>query len=346
MRFGLIGVGSIGAVRAAALAKSAHAELVCVHDLDRARAAACAPGARFVAEPEMLISDPDVEAVIIATPPQFHEAFAVQALGAGKHVLVEKPMAPSVEACRRMVATSLEADRLLSIGFNHRYFAALKLVRDVVGSGRLGRLSHIKAFTGHVGLSEFKSAWMYDPAVMGGGALADNGVHMLDLCRYLMGDFTEVYGHVSDHVWNLGGAEDNAFALFRNGAGVTASLHASWSEWKGYRFHIEAYGDRGMARAYYAPMAATVIDFDRASGRRHVRRRFYPAAILREKLRGWQSTVCMAFVEELKDFAAAAQGRDAPRLATGADGLRCAQIAAAVYESSRSGHMVHLPPLN
>ena len=344
MKFGLIGAGSIGAIRAAALAKSALTELVAIHDLDAARAAACAPGAKFAVTPEALIDDPNVEAIIISTPPQFHEALAVAAMRAGKHVLVEKPMAATPEACERMIAVAKETGRLLTVGFNHRYFPAVKLVRDTVASGKIGKLSHMKGFTGHMGLQEFKAPWMYDPQIMGGGALADNGVHMLDMCRYVMGDFSEVFGYATDHVWNLGAAEDNAFALFRNAKGVTGSLHASWSEWKGYRFHIEAYGDKGMVRAYYAPMMATVITMDKPGGQREIKRLFYPELILREKLKGWQSTVIDTFLEEFAEFVAAAGGKTPDRLAMGFDGLRSVQVAKAVYESGKAGKAITLPP--
>lgn len=343
MKFGLIGAGGIGAVRASALKASKDCDLIAISDLNEPRARALAPQAQFYATADVLFDDPAVEAVVISTPPQFHEALTVAALDAGKHVLVEKPMAPTLEACQRMVEAAQRNGRLLTVGFNHRYFDAVKRVREAITSGAIGTLTHVKGFTGHTGLSEFKAGWMYDPAVMGGGALADNGVHMLDLCRHLMGDVSEVYGHASSSVWNLGAAEDNAFALLRSDAGVVGSLHASWSEWKGYRFHIEAYGDRGMARAYYAPMMSTVIQLDQPGGKGRTERNFYPAAIVRERLSGWQSTVIRTFVEEFADFAEAAHGRaGSGRLATGFDGLRAVEMGKAVYASGPSGRAVTL----
>ena len=345
MRVGLIGAGAIGSVRAAAALKSPDVELVAIHDLDATRARAVAPNVAFFQSADDLIAVRDIDAVLISTPPPSHEPFALSALSSGKHVLVEKPMAASVEACQRMVDAASAAGRVLAVGFNHRYFKATKFVRDAVTSGAIGRLSHVRAYAGHMGLSEFKSEWMYDRAVMGGGALMDNGVHVLDLVRYVMGDFRQVFGFESSAVWNLK-AEDNALALFRSDAGVVASLHASWTEWKGYRFHIEAYGDRGMARAYYAPMSATLITMSAPGGPRKVQRQFYPGDIVREKLQGWQSTVIAAFCEEYADFAALARGeKGSGRIATGADGLRATQVAHAVYESSRSGTAVGLPPL-
>lgn len=345
MRFGLIGAGAIGKIRADALAKSPVCELVAISDLDRGRARAAAPDAKFYADANDLIGSTDVDALIISTPPPLHEPLAVAAASAGKHLLVEKPMAASPEACERMIRAARDAGTLLSVGYNHRYFDALKLVRDVVASGDIGSLSHVRAYTGHSGLAEFKATWMYDKQVMGGGALMDNGTHIIDLVRYVMGDPTEVFGFATNKVWGLG-VEDEGIALLRTTDGVTASIEASWHEWRGYRFHIEAYGDRGMARAYYAPMMATVIRLDKLGGSKSVERHFYPKTIIREKVKGWQSTVIRSFVEELADFVAAAKGAThSGRLALGSDGLRAVQVAHATYESEASRDCVRLPPL-
>ena len=346
MKFGLIGAGSIGQLRADAIRRARATSLVAVGDLNETRAKAVAPGAKFYADPMHLIADREVEAVVISTPPQFHEDLAVAALRAGKHVLVEKPMAAAVDACRRMVEAAQENKRLLTVGFNHRYFPPLKVLRDVVQSGQLGELRHVRAYAGHMGLQEFKAPWMYDANVMGGGALMDNGIHILDLCRYVMGDFREVYGHTLNDTWKLGGAEDNAMALFKSDKGVVCSLHASWTEWKGYRFHIEAFGDRGMARAYYAPLMSTVITMDKPGGARTIKRDFYPANIVREKLKGWQTTTVAALTEELDDFVELAEGRSGSgRIATGIDGLRSIEVGKAVYASGKAGHSITLDPL-
>ena len=345
MRFGLIGAGAIGKIRADAIAKSPVCALVAVSDLDEARARAAAPNAIYYADANDLIAAADVDAVIISTPPPFHETLATAAASAGKHVLVEKPMAATPEACERMISAARKAGTLLTVGYNHRYFAALKLVRDVVAAGDIGTLSHVRAYSGHAGLAEFKATWMYDKEVMGGGALMDNGTHVIDLVRYIIGDPTEVFGFATHKVWGLG-VEDEGIALLRTAEGVTASIEASWHEWRGYRFHIEAYGDRGMARAYYAPMMATVIRLDKPGGNKSVERHFYPKAILREKVKGWQSTVIGTFIEELADFVAAARGHlHSGRLAVAVDGLRAVQIAQATYASEASRDCVRLPAL-
>lgn len=347
MRFGLIGAGAIGAIRATALARSEKCQLAAVFDLDAARAVAVAGSATVHTTLESLLAANDVDAVVVSTPPNTHEDFAIRAVSAGKHVVIEKPMAPSAAACARIIAAARATGRVVTTGYNHRYFPAIKLVRDLVKSGSIGRLSHVRGYTGHSGLSEFKAPWMYDAAVMGGGALMDNGTHMIDLVRYIMGDADQISGMASSRVWQLAGVEDHAVVMLRSSDGVLGTVEASWNEWKGYRFHIEAYGDKGMARAHYAPMGATIILLDKPGGERRVTRHFFPRAIVREKLKGWQSTVIQTFEEEFSDFIALAEGQHGSlRIASAADGYRAVEIAQAVYESSVSGKVVNLVPLS
>lgn len=345
IRFGLVGAGAIGAIRADALRVSQRCALTAICDLDEARARKVGSDACYFEKPADLIASDLVDAVIVSVPPSYHESLAVAALAAGKHVMVEKPMAATPEACRRMTEAAIAAGKVLSVGYNHRYFAAVKRLRDAVQSGAIGTLSHVRAYTGHAGLAEFKSPWMYDAKVMGGGVLMDNGTHIIDLVRYVMGDATEVSGHATGRVWQLP-VEDHAVTLLRGADGTTASIEASWDEWKGYRFFVEAYGDRGMARASYAPMQYMQILLDRPGRVVKKERQFYVGSMLRERMSGWQSTVVSTFVEEYADFVKIVEGStDSTRIALGNDGIRAVEIAQATYSSSQSGERVALPPL-
>src|SRR5581483_3305527 len=267
--FGLIGAGGIGKVRAGALRRTPGCRLAAVADTDllRARAAATADAYCYTRYQELLDA-PGIEAVIVSTPPVCHEEIVLAALAAGKHVLCEKPLATTVAACRRMVEAARRSGRVLATGFNHRYFPAVKYLKDVLASGRMGTLDHVRAFAGHTGLSEFNAPWMHSKEGIGGGALMDVGIHVIDLVRYVLGEVSQVYGAATHEIWKQDGAEDNGFALLRSPSGKVAALHATWTEWKGYRFFVEAYCDRGMARAYYAPMFAMAICMDKPGGRR------------------------------------------------------------------------------
>jgi len=348
LRVGLIGAGGIGALRAQALGLSDEWELAGVADLDPklARKALLLGGgradARDFSDYHGLLDAGGLDAVVVSTPPSSHEAISVAALDAGFHVLCEKPLANSVAAARRMVERARETGRVLATGFNHRYFPAIQRVRQAVESGEIGELDHVRGYAGHRGLSELQgAAWLTDPEAMGGGALVDNGIHVLDLVRHILGEVRDVSGLVSERVWKLPGAEDNGIALLRSTEGRIASLHASWTEWRGYRFWLAAYGDRGTAWAYYAPMLGMVVQLDEPGGAARRKISLYPRVNLREKFRGWQSTVVETFVEEFGDFRRRIDGQSG-LIASGFDGFRAVEIADAVRRSSAKGEVVSL----
>lgn len=342
LRFGLIGAGGIGAVRARALEKSPDCTLTAALDIDPERVAGLAGTARGFDSQQDFFESGLFDAVLICTPPDTHRELALEALQRGLHVLVEKPMAESVAACREMIAAARDADRILAVGFNHRFFKGVEVVRRAIHGGTIGKLSWIRAFTGHTGLSEFKAPWMYDKKVMGGGTLMDNGVHLLDLACHLMSEIESVNGYVRHDFWNLE-VEDNAFLHITDSEGVVCDFHSSWTEWKGYRFFVEAYGDRGMAGMYYAPMRARIITVDDKGTPVHTQRNFFPLDIFREKYFGWQVTVIDTFVHEFRDFAARVRGQKGSfTAARGTDGLKACLVANTAYESSESGQSIRL----
>jgi predicted dehydrogenase len=343
VRFGLVGAGEIGRLRAAALGLVQGCVLAAVADADasRAQAAAQASGAQVFPDLGRMLGETELDAVIVSTPPHLHEQIVVAALEAGKHVLCEKPLAPTVESCRRMLDCAARHGLSIATGFNQRYFPAIQFVKQVLDRGELGRLRHVKAYAGHSGLPEFRQPWEYDSQVVGGGTLMDNGIHLIDHVRFLLGDVEEVYGFASSEIWKLNGSEDNGFALLRGANDAVATLHSSWSEWRGYRFWIEAHGDLGMARASYGPMMASAVRLERAGGPARRERKFYPWIAVREKLQGWQSTVRLTFEQELRDFLGLLDGKPGS-IADGVAGMRAVEIAHAVYASSRSRSPVKL----
>lgn len=346
MRFGVVGVGGIGALRISAIEQCENAQFTAACDVSEAFLAAQPNTVQKFSSAQDMMSSDACDAVIISTPTQFHEELALMALENGKHVLVEKPMASSLAACQRMQAAATEAGKIITVGFNQRYFPAIKDVRDAIQSGAIGNLKYVKGFAGHTGLSEFSAPWMYDKDIMGGGTLMDNGIHTMDLVCHLMGGVDTVSGMIRTDTWQLDRSEDNAFVHLTNSDGVMGTLHSSWTEWKGYRFFVEAYGDRGMARAYYAPMFSQVITMEKPGGERQVKRKFYVEAIFREKFFGWQSTVIRAFAEELADFVSLANGGAAGQIAHAEDGVRSCVVPNAVYQSHAEQRIVKLSELN
>jgi predicted dehydrogenase len=343
MRFALIGCGEIGGLRAEALHHSPGLRLARVCDVDATRGNALASRYRVPYENDWHAAmGEDVDAVLISTPPPLHTPMCLEAFRRGKHVLCEKPLARSPAESRQIVESARLAKRQLATGFNYRFYPAIAAARGILDSGRIGELDHIRSYAGHPGGKEFTHPWVHDINVMGGGALVDNGIHILDLTRYFLGEVVEVKGFRTSHVWNFTGCEDNAFALLRNARGNIAQLQASWSEWRGYRFRIEVYGTRGCVRASYPPMYGDAVWSEKPGGPMRRERFFFPALQIKERLKSYRSTVVASFREEFAGFVHAAQGEATPA-ASGFDGLRAVEIAHAVYQSTESGGSILFP---
>jgi predicted dehydrogenase len=329
LRFGLIGCGDIGVVRAAALRRSRRHSLAAVSDIDDRKALALANSDAVVdREWRTLIARPELDAVIISTPPAFHEEMVIEALRAGKHVLCEKPLARSPEEARRMVDAATSTGRRLATGFNYRFYPSFRMARRVVESGRIGRLSHIRSYGGYSATSH-NQPWVHDAAVVGGGALFDIGIHLIDLTRSFLGEVEEVTGFATNHVWQYPGCEDNGFLLMRGSEGRVATLHASWTEWGRYQFVVELIGERGRIRASCFPMVTEVIWADETGGKTHRETNRFPMTTLGEHARSYRWVVARSFAREHDAFAAAIAGLDS-MIASGHDGLRALEIAAAV----------------
>jgi predicted dehydrogenase len=165
------------------------------------------------------------------------------AIRAGKHVLVEKPAARHVSELRAIIPLAEEKNVLVHVGFNHRYHRAFRQARKIVDSGVLGPLMFLRARYGHGGRIGYDKEWRADPKISGGGELIDQGVHVIDLARWFLGEFTEVDGFAHTYFWNMP-VDDNAFLLLKTERKQTAFLHVSCTEWKN-TFSFELYGRIG-----------------------------------------------------------------------------------------------------
>ena len=242
MNVAIVGCGLIGNKRAAALGE---ARLVACADRDaeRARNLAARTGARAAADWHGVVSAADVDIVIVATPHDSLAEITLAAIRAGKHVLVEKPAARSAAELAPVVAEAERLGALVHVGFNHRHHRAFRKARELVDQGALGELMFLRARYGHGGRLGYNKEWRADPVISGGGELIDQGMHLIDLARWFLGDFTRVDGTAVTAYWDMP-VDDNAFLMLRTAAGQVAWLHASATEWKN-TFSMEIYGKLG-----------------------------------------------------------------------------------------------------
>lgn len=238
-RVGIIGCGLIGRKRASALAG---AQLTACADPDAARAQKLANdfGCTACPDTQTLLKRDDVDIVVVATPNNALAECSIQALESGRHVLVEKPAARNTAELEQVLETARRTGGLVRVGFNHRYHPSFIRARELFREGALGPMMFIRAAYGHGGRIGYEKEWRMQPEISGGGELIDQGVHLIDLSRCFLGDFTEVTGRAETLFWKAP-ADDNAFMLLRTENHQTAFLHVSCTEWKN-SFSFEIYG--------------------------------------------------------------------------------------------------------
>lgn len=226
-----------------------------------------------------------------------------------------------------MVAAAERAGRVLATGFNYRFYPSFRLARQLLDEGAIGQLSHVRSYGGYSATGH-NQPWVHEADVVGGGALHDIGIHLIDLTRWMLGDVTHVTRVTTARVWNYD-CEDNGFLLMRSSEGRAATLHASWTEWGRYQFLIELVGSRGKMRVSCFPMRLELLQSASTGGKVQQRTHRFPRVFIGEHLRSYRWVVVQSFIAEHAAFAARVSGAESP-IATGTDGLRAIEIACGV----------------
>lgn len=241
LQFAILGCGLIGKKRAGAVGPRGKLRYAC--DLDQGRAADLArghPGCAAITDHRIALSDPTVNAVIVSTLNSALAPLALEAVEAGKHVLMEKPGGLNAGELRRLQEVAAKTGARVRLGYNHRFHPGLRKARELFEQGALGPLMFLRGRYGHGGRKGYEREWRADPKLSGGGELIDQGVHLIDLAQWFLGDFTQVDGHAATYFWDMK-VDDNAFVSLRTAKGQTAWLHVSCTEWKNL-FSLEIYG--------------------------------------------------------------------------------------------------------
>ncbi|MCZ8513233.1 Gfo/Idh/MocA family oxidoreductase [Paenibacillus filicis] len=349
INIGLIGAGSISELHLQAYKKQPDVRLSAICDLngDRAREKASRYGIPQVyTDYRDLLSDPEIEAVSICTWNDTHAEIGIAALRAGKHVLVEKPLCRTVEEALQMQAAVRETGKILQVGFVRRYDDKARLIRRFIEKGEVGDIYYAKASIlrrlGNPG------GWFADSSRSGGGPLIDIGVHMIDLCWYLMGrpKAVSVSGNTYNRLGNrsnvrglsfykaadydasLNTVEDmaNAMIRFENGASlmvdVSFTLHASKDE-----VTVKLYGDKGGIEAEPSLLIVsekhdTILNIEPQIDHKTIQ-------------------IEAAFQNEVKHFIECCRTGNTP-ISPVEDGLEIMKILCGIYESARLGQEIKL----
>jgi len=178
------------------------------------------------------------EIVVVCTVNAVIPQVVCYALEKGCHVFAEKPPGKTLEDALTMKKAFLKhKNQILKFGFNHRYHYSVIEAKSLIDSGFLGKVVNIRGVYGKAGNLQ-KSEWRNDIEIAGGGILLDQGIHMLDLLRYFVGDFKFVKGFTEKLVWKEAAGGDTAFITLKTDSGKVATLHSSAIQWK-HKFDMD-----------------------------------------------------------------------------------------------------------
>src|SRR5580765_6197005 len=210
-----------------------------------------------------LVSDPEIDAVIIGTPNALHAPQAIACLEAGKHVLVEKPMARTLAEAEAMNAAAAASGKRLMVAHCWRFHDDVRALRARIAGGELGEITKTRGYGVHAGWGP--SGWFTDPELAGGGALLDMGVHAIDTARYLLGDpapgrvCATIGTRYAERRYTV---DDDGVVMIAWDNGTNSVVESGWwhPHMGGLEADTELYGTKGYARIW--PPEAPSADYE------------------------------------------------------------------------------------
>ena len=254
IRVALVGSGFIQNVHSRAVQEHPNGELVAIANWREPSARALAERygiPRVTTDFEEIVSAHDVDAAVVATPNALHAKQTIALLRSGKHVMVEKPMAMSVAECDEMIEASRDSGASLMVAHCWRFRDEVRAMRDRIAARELGEVVKTRGYGVHANWGP--SGWFVDPALAGGGALVDMGVHAIDTVRFLLGDPlpTRVCATVGTRYGDYA-VDDDAILLISWSSGVSSVVESGWwhPQAGGLEADTEVFGTKGYARIW------------------------------------------------------------------------------------------------
>ena len=246
MRVGIAGYGVVGKTRHRSIESNTSYQVTAISESSEKARKSIPEGMTIYNDYKTLIASAELDVIFISLPNQFAAEATCLSLQNGLHVFCEKPPARSHAELLEVEKQSLKFPELkLMYGFNHRFHLSVEEAKLRIDSNSLGRLINMKGVYGKSQLISFNQTdWRTDREASGGGILLDQGIHMLDLMRYLSGEnFTDVFSIIDNAFWNFD-VEDNAYVLMKSPKGLVAQLHSSATQWR-HVFNLEITLERG-----------------------------------------------------------------------------------------------------
>ena len=246
MRVGIAGYGVVGKTRHLSIEKNTTFQVTAVSEKNNEARKSIPSNISIYDDYKSLIADSDIDIIFISLPNQFAAEASILSLQKGLHVFCEKPPAKTLAELEEVFLVSQQCPSLkLMYGFNHRFHHSVEQAKLIIQDNSLGRLINMRGVYGKSQMISFnQSDWRTNREESGGGILLDQGIHMLDLMRYLSGeDFSEIFSFIDNAFWNFD-VEDNAYVLMKSKKGVVAQLHSSATQWR-HLFNLEITMEKG-----------------------------------------------------------------------------------------------------
>jgi len=240
MKVGIAGYGVVGKKRHLSISENTDFEVVTVSESNLKAQKNIPEGIKVFDNYQDLISDANIDIVFISLPNKLAADAVTLGLEKGLHVFCEKPPSKTLTELIEVQKTSKKYPFLkLMYGFNHRFHLSVEKAKSIIDKNTFGKIINMKGVYGKSQMISFNQTdWRTKREESGGGILLDQGIHMLDLMRYLSGEnFSEISSFIDNAFWNFD-VEDNAYVLMKSPEGVVAQLHSSATQWR-HVFNLE-----------------------------------------------------------------------------------------------------------
>ena len=217
MKVGIIGTGLQFNRRAPIIHQSDSDEItmVCGTNKDIAKNIESQYSCQTTERWEKIVSQKDIEIILICTPPNIHAEICIEAIKQGKHVLCEKPLSRDLDEAKNMVSIAKKYNKILKCGFNHRHHPAIFEGKEKVSSKSFGKILFARCRYGICGRLDYHTEWRANPEIASGGHFIEQGSHIIDLFRWFLGDLEQVSCMTSNSFFKKQSLDESGMALFR-----------------------------------------------------------------------------------------------------------------------------------
>jgi UDP-N-acetyl-2-amino-2-deoxyglucuronate dehydrogenase len=337
--FGVLGCGIIGPLHCKAINKAEGACLVAVSDVDaeKAKKLAAEFGVEGYTDYEEMLKRDDIHAVAICTPTSMHPEQTILAAKYGKHVICEKPMATTLRDAKKMIEACKKHKVKLAVIFQRRAAGIFPAIKKFVDDGRLGKLlmgdAYIKYYRsqGYYNSAGWRGTWEFD----GGGALMNQGIHIVDIVQWITGGIESVYGYAETKARDIE-VEDTSAVVIRYKNGAIGVIEGATTVCPPMDHRIEIHGTKGtiMVSGEKAVKWSLWTDDEKEIN------------LLKEdeeirKLTSADHEWCAGHYVQFQDFANAINENKKPTV-SGEDGMEALKVVLGIYKSSKTGKKVEI----